>query len=227
MGYSSHLQVFVVLSSAYMVYNFYNIFGDGYVPVAEDELFGSKQIDTKVYPFKVEFKQADIDSLNKRLVQEIAASKKIPKRPMASGDSVYYGVDSEVTQKLVNQLNTKYDWKKAQTRMNKYPHFKTRIAGLDIHFQRVSNDNVTVPAEKIRPILVLHGFPSSFALYQRLIPLFTEMQGSKYKYEVGAFKICSINFILLRHAFWYINHIVICVFVFEKYENNFIKTCSL
>lgn len=184
MGYSSHLQLFIAVSSAYIVYNFYNIFGDGYVPVAEDELFGSKQIDSKVYPFKVEFKQADIDALKQKLTQEIGNAKKIPKRPMTTSDTVYYGVDSEVTLKLANHLNTKYDWKKAHARLNKYPHFKTRIAGLDIHFQKISNDNVTVPAEKVRPILVLHGFPSSFALYQRLIPLFTEVQGSKYKYEV-------------------------------------------
>lgn len=184
MGYSSHLHIFVLVSGAYIAYNFYNIFGDGYVPVVEDELFGSKQIDSKVYPFKVKFEQADITSLKGRLAHEISEAKKIPKRPSASGDSVYYGVDSEVTQKLANYLHGNYDWKKAEARMNKYPHFKTRIAGLDIHFQKISNANVTVPAEKIRPILVLHGFPSSFALYQRLIPLFTEVQGSKYKYEV-------------------------------------------
>ncbi|CAL8103894.1 unnamed protein product [Orchesella dallaii] len=184
MGYNSHLHVFVALSAVYVAYTFYNLFGDGYVPVADDELFGSKAIDSKVYPFKVEFKQGDIENLKLRLGQEISASKKIPKRPATSSDSAYYGVDSEVTQKLGDYLHKKYDWKKGQARMNKYPHFKTRIAGLDIHFQKISNDNVTVPAEKVRPILVLHGFPSSFAMYQRLIPLFVDLQGSKYKYEL-------------------------------------------
>jgi len=69
--------------------------------------------------------------------------------------------------------------------MNKYPHFKTNIGGLEIHFQHGKSLNKKY--KKTYPILVLHGWPSSFIEYEKLIPILTEPKETDVNFEVRKF----------------------------------------
>ncbi|XP_013138350.1 PREDICTED: juvenile hormone epoxide hydrolase-like, partial [Papilio polytes] len=66
-----------------------------------------------------------------------------------------------------------YPFEERMIEINKYPQYKTNIQGLDVHFVRVTPE---VPlGVRVVPLLVLHGWPSSFLDFYPMIPVLTSV----------------------------------------------------
>lgn len=78
-----------------------------------------------------------------------------------------YGFTSQALRNVVDYWLTKYKWEEREQYLNKYPHFKTEIQGIDLHYIHVK------PASgKGKPLLLLHGWPGSFIEFYPLIENF-------------------------------------------------------
>lgn len=73
------------------------------------------------------------------------------------------GVGINDLRRLVNYWLDQYDWREAERRLNKLPHFTTGVEGERIHFIHVRGDGSKPP------LLLLHGWPGSFLEFERLI----------------------------------------------------------
>lgn len=68
-----------------------------------------------------------------------------------------YGTDARWLAGLLDYWRTRYDWRAAEARLNRWPQFMARIDGLDVHFQ-----HVRAPGGRGLPLLLTHGWPGSF-----------------------------------------------------------------
>ncbi|WP_225767579.1 epoxide hydrolase family protein [Inquilinus sp. Marseille-Q2685] len=79
------------------------------------------------------------------------------------------GVGIKDLKRLVAYWRDAYDWRIAERRLNRLPHFTTDIEGERIHFLHVRG-NGSKP-----PVLLLHGWPGSFLEFEQLLePLATD-----------------------------------------------------
>jgi pimeloyl-ACP methyl ester carboxylesterase len=80
-----------------------------------------------------------------------------------------YGTDTAYLQELVAYWREDFDWRAVERHLNEFSHYRAAIDGLQIHFVHArSSDPDAVP------LLLLHGWPSSFVQMLDLIPLLTE-----------------------------------------------------
>ncbi|MCC5653349.1 epoxide hydrolase [Nostoc sp. XA013] len=105
--------------------------------------------DNAIRPFRVHFPQEVIVDLRRR----IAATRWPDKETVADQSQ---GVQLATMKELVRYWGTKYDWRKAEAKLNALPQFVTNIDGLDIHFIHVRSKNPNA-----LPLLVTHGWPGS------------------------------------------------------------------
>lgn len=105
--------------------------------------------DTSIRPFAVQFSQADLDDLRRRV-----RATRWPERETV-GDATQ-GVQLEVMQRLARRWSEEYDWRAVEERLNALPQFLTQIDGLDIHFIHVRS-----PHPDALPMIVTHGWPGS------------------------------------------------------------------
>ena len=80
-----------------------------------------------------------------------------------------YGTNRAYLQELVRYWVEDFDWRGQEAWLNSCDHYKTTIDGLGIHYvHRRSTDS------KALPVLLLHGWPGSFAQMFKLVPLLTD-----------------------------------------------------
>ncbi len=115
-----------------------------------------------VIPYRIEIPQAAIDDLRARL-----AATRWP--DTVDGAGWDYGTNLEYMRSLVAHWHTGYDWYATQNRLNELNHVSVEIDGLGVHavHERGKGDNPI-------PLLILHGWPSSFFQMLPLIPLLTD-----------------------------------------------------
>ena len=77
-----------------------------------------------------------------------------------------YGTDARYLAELVEYWRDRYDWRRAEAGLNRFPQFKAKIEGIDVHFYHVKADG-----SKAVPILLTHGWPGSVVEFQEVIPL--------------------------------------------------------
>jgi hypothetical protein len=106
-------------------------------------------VDKAIRPFHVHVPQAAIDDLRRR----IAATRWSDKETIADQSQ---GVQLATMKDLVRYWGTKYDWRKAEAKLNALPQFMTNIDGLDVHFIHVRSKHPNA-----LPLLVTHGWPGS------------------------------------------------------------------
>ncbi len=80
-----------------------------------------------------------------------------------------YGAPLPWVQELAAYWRTGYDWRAAEARLNARPQFTTTIDGQRIHFVHVRS-----PEPGAMPLLLTHGWPSSFADYEGMIDRLTD-----------------------------------------------------
>jgi pimeloyl-ACP methyl ester carboxylesterase len=113
-------------------------------------------------PFKIEIAQNVLDDLQRRLKQTRWTDE-----PKDAGWN--YGTNPQYLRELVDYWQNGYDWRKQETALNKFEHFKTEIDGIDIHFIHVRGKG---PDPK--PLLLTHGWPDSFYRFYKVIPMLTD-----------------------------------------------------
>jgi pimeloyl-ACP methyl ester carboxylesterase len=74
------------------------------------------------------------------------------------------GVQLATIQAVAHHWATKYDWRKCEARINSYPHYLTKIDGLDIHFLHVRSKH-----KDALPLVVSHGWPGSIVEQLKII----------------------------------------------------------
>ncbi|XP_041803083.1 epoxide hydrolase 1 [Chelmon rostratus] len=132
--------------------------GAGEKPLSEDE---------KIYPFMVQTSDEEIKDLHERIDRTRYTD------PLE--DSAFqYGFNSTHLKIVASYWRHEFDWKKQVAVLNKYPHYKTKIEGLEVHYIHVQPPRCE--NQKVLPLMLVHGWPGSFYEFYKILPLLTENQ---------------------------------------------------
>lgn len=110
----------------------------------------------EVTPFSIAVPKTAVDDLTMRLEKT--------RWPADVADDWSRGVPMSYARKLADHWAHDYDWSTQEARLNAYPQFTTSIDSQRIHFVHVRS---AVP--DAMPLLLAHGYPSSFVEFIRLI----------------------------------------------------------
>ena len=105
--------------------------------------------DNTLRPFRINVPQEALVDLRRRI-----AATRWPDQETVTDQS--QGVQLATMKELVRYWGTKYDWRKAEAKLNALPQFVTNIDGLDIHFIHVRSTNPNA-----LPLIITHGWPGS------------------------------------------------------------------
>jgi len=117
---------------------------------------------TAIHPFQAHMPQAALDDLRRRI-----AATRWPEKETVADQS--QGLQLATVQELVRYWGTKYDWRKAEAKLNALPQFVTGIDGLDIHFIHVRSRHPNA-----LPLVVTHGWPGSVIEQLKIIGPLTD-----------------------------------------------------
>lgn len=128
---------------------------------------------TEIKRFQIDIPQADLDDLLDRLART-RWTNELPADPGAEPAGPVQpgwerGVPLSYVKDLVERWRTTYDWREYEARLNKHPHFTTRIDGQNIHFVHVRSSR-----QDATPLILTHGWPNTFVEYVGLIEALTE-----------------------------------------------------
>jgi pimeloyl-ACP methyl ester carboxylesterase len=115
-----------------------------------------------VSPFTISLPQTAIDDLRNRL-----GYTRYPERETV-GDWTQ-GVPLDKARALIAYWRDRYDWRRFEARANSFPHFRTRIDQLGIHFIHARSSHTNA-----MPIIFTHGWPGSFVEFLEVICPLTE-----------------------------------------------------
>lgn len=107
--------------------------------------------------FKIQISQNEINDLNERLTKTRWPNEMI-------NEGWKKGAPTDYLKKLADYWLTKFDWKKQEALLNKYPQFITEIDGQNIHFLHIKSGNAHAT-----PLMLIHGWPGSFADFINVI----------------------------------------------------------
>ena len=115
-----------------------------------------------VQPFKVQVPEATLQDLRERL-----ARTRWPDEIEDSGWD--YGSNLAYVKELVEYWRTRFDWRVQEEAINSFAHFRANVDGLNVHFihERGKGPDPL-------PIVISHGWPSSFFEMYKLIPRLTD-----------------------------------------------------
>jgi pimeloyl-ACP methyl ester carboxylesterase len=112
--------------------------------------------------FQINISQAAVDDLRDRLARA-NWPEQLPGAAWSRGVPVSY------LKGLAEYWRTGFDWRAQEARLNEFPQFTTEIDGQTIHFLHVRS-----PEPEARPLLILHGYPSSFVEFTQIIGPLTD-----------------------------------------------------
>ena len=115
-----------------------------------------------ITPFRIDVPQAALDDLAARL-----ANTRWPVQ--LPGEQWSKGVPVDYLRELADHWRHGFDWRAQEARINEYPQFITEIDGQQIHFLHIRSAE---PAAT--PLLLLHGWPGSFAEFLDVIGPLTD-----------------------------------------------------
>jgi pimeloyl-ACP methyl ester carboxylesterase len=127
----------------------------------------SKNLTMKnVSEFKVSVPQPVLDDLKRRLENTRWPGE-------AEGSGWNFGTSEAYLKELVQYWLTKYDWRKQEAALNKYPQYIADVNGVKIHFQYIKGKG-----KHSKPLILTHGWPDSYYRFNKIIPLLTEGEQS-------------------------------------------------
>ena len=103
-----------------------------------------------ITPFKISITDEQIEDLKIRLEGA--------RWPSATTQDWSHGQPVHFIRELADQWRSRYDWRKHEAELNRYPQFLTEIDGQTIHFLHVKSSRPDA-----FPLLLTHGWPSTFA----------------------------------------------------------------
>ncbi|MEU1956700.1 epoxide hydrolase family protein [Nocardia rhamnosiphila] len=110
-----------------------------------------------IEPFSVVVDDAELKDLRHRLAQT-----RWPEPVEGAGWST--GTDVGYLRDLCEYWEKEYDWRRTEAELNRWPQFTTQVDGQRIHFLHVRS---SVPGA--RPLMLLHGWPSSVLEFSKVI----------------------------------------------------------
>jgi microsomal epoxide hydrolase len=116
----------------------------------------------KIEPFKIEVSDAVLKDLRERLDRT-----RFPDEVPNTGWE--YGANLAYMKELVEYWRTRYDWRKHETDLNRLPHYKATVDGLELHFIHARGRG---PNPK--PLLLSHGWPGTIYEFMEIIPMLTD-----------------------------------------------------
>ena len=118
-----------------------------------------------VRPYKIEVAQDVLDDLKRRL--ELT---RWPDEIIGSGWD--HGSNLAYVKELCEYWRTKFDWRAQERAINALSHFRTKVNDLNVHFihERGKGPNPM-------PLIITHGWPSTFFELLKIIPLLTDPAG--------------------------------------------------
>ena len=124
-----------------------------------------------IEPFRIEVPESVLQDLQARL----ARTRFAPGMRDAGWD---YGTSPAYLEALCHYWQNDFEWRKQESYLNTFNQLRTEIDGLKLHFihERGRGDNPI-------PLLLLHGWPDSFARFLKIIPLLTDpaAQGAQFE----------------------------------------------
>lgn len=116
----------------------------------------------EIRSFRIDIPQSDVDDLHERL----ARTRWAPQLPGADGSR---GVPVARLRELAEYWRTEYDWRAEESRLNRFPQYRTEIDGLDVHFLHVRS-----PEPEALPLVLNHGWPNTFTEFADLVDLLVD-----------------------------------------------------
>lgn len=103
------------------------------------------------------------------LLEELETRLRLTRWPdRVAGAGWDYGIDTDTLRPMVDHWAEGFDWRAVERDLNALPQFTAEIDRETIHFVHVRGEGA-----RRMPLLVLHGWPSSFLQMTDLIPLLT------------------------------------------------------
>ena len=127
---------------------------------------GIEPVPAKAQPFTIEIPFDVLDDLHDRLVGTRITAR-------TPGDRWAAGTDVDYLRELTAYWAERFDWREQERRLNRIPQFRAVIAGQGVHFVHVrgqAGEGLSAPL----PLVLTHGWPSSFAEFGALVPLLTD-----------------------------------------------------
>ncbi|CAL1689410.1 unnamed protein product [Lasius platythorax] len=122
-------------------------------------------VSNDIRPYEIVFSEELVKDLKHRLKHTRSLT------PPLKDVAWNYGTNTDALRKLLDYWADDYNFQERQKFINQYPHFKTNIQGLDIHFIRAKPNNAG--EKRVLPLLILHGWPGSIMEFYKIIPLLT------------------------------------------------------
>jgi len=117
--------------------------------------------------FKCHISQSAIDDLRSRLRQTRWTDE-------IKRSDWQYGANLSYIRELADYWLNKFDWRKVEDEINRYPNYIAEVDGTKIHFLHVKGKG-----KKSVPLIITHGWPGSFLEMNKLIiPLTTNPEFS-------------------------------------------------
>ncbi|WNG21161.1 epoxide hydrolase family protein [Cystobacter fuscus] len=113
-------------------------------------------------PFRIDVPQAVLTDLQRRL-EATRFPEPLPGEPWQRGADVAY------VRELCAYWRERYDWRKHEAELNRFPQFLCEVDGVDLHFWHVRGKG---PAPL--PLLLTHGWPGSIYEFHHLIEPLTD-----------------------------------------------------
>ncbi|MFO0690692.1 MAG: alpha/beta fold hydrolase [Myxococcota bacterium] len=117
---------------------------------------------SQITPFTIQIPQTELDDLRERLRRTRWAEKE-------TVSDWSQGIPQAYLKEVCEYWATKYDWRERERLLNRFPQFKTKLDGLDIHFIHVKS-----PVATATPLVMTHGWPGSVVEFQKVIAPLTD-----------------------------------------------------
>lgn len=118
--------------------------------------------DPTIRPFRIAVPTEQVDDLQRRL--------RTARWPMPLDDATWEdGTSLAFLRRLAEHWQHRFAWPEQEARLNRMAHFRTQIDGYDLHFVHQRGQG---PAPL--PLLLTHGWPGSFAEFERILPMLTD-----------------------------------------------------
>ena len=111
----------------------------------------------EVTPFRIEIPQSELDDLRRRL-EAARWPAEIEETRRADG------ITTEAMRSLVDRWLHGFDWRSQEAGLNRFPQVVTEVDG-----QRLHAVHRPSPRADAEPLVLLHGWPSTFAEFRRVI----------------------------------------------------------
>lgn len=124
------------------------------------------------------------------IIADLRARLKAARLPdQIDGTGWQYGTDTAYLRELLSYWATDFDWAAQQKHLNTFDHFIAEVDGLKLHFVHARSKHAAAI-----PLLMLHGWPSSFVQMLDIIPKLTDPPDGAPAFDVVAVSLPGYGF---------------------------------